>query len=126
LKIDVKRLSFKVNVYGGGTFDGNGQAWYDLYASDPYTLRPILFGTIDLHGGTIEDINLRYSPQWYNLVANSTDVVFSNITISGESVSSNTAKNTDGCVRSLLRYLSHRLGTMLMRADGTHTVLQIS
>ena len=87
-----------VNVYGGGTLDGNGQVWYDLYAKDVYTLRPILFGTIGLKGGRIEDLNLRYSPQWYNLVANSTDVVFSNITISGESKSANTAKNTDGYV----------------------------
>jgi len=85
-----------VNVYGGGTLDGNGQAWYDLYAQNNLILRPILFGTIGLHGGSIADLNLRYSPQWYNLVANSTDVIFSNITISGYSSSKNVAKNTDG------------------------------
>jgi galacturan 1,4-alpha-galacturonidase len=85
-----------VNVYGGGTLDGNGQVWYDLYAKDIYILRPILFGTIGLHGGRIEDLKFRYSPQWYNLVANSTDVVFSNIDIEGGSVSKNLAKNTDG------------------------------
>jgi galacturan 1,4-alpha-galacturonidase len=85
-----------VNVYGGGTLDGNGQAWYDLYAKDIYILRPILFGTIGLHGGRIEDLKFRYSPQWYTLVANSTDVVFSNIDIEGGSVSKNPAKNTDG------------------------------
>lgn len=85
-----------VNVYGGGTFDGNGQVWYDLYAQNNLILRPILFGTIGLKGGRIEDLNLRYSPQWYNLVANSSDVVFSGITISGYSNSKNTAKNTDG------------------------------
>jgi galacturan 1,4-alpha-galacturonidase len=85
-----------VNVYGGGTLDGNGQAWYDLYASNIYILRPILFGTIGLKTGRIEDLKLRYSPQWYNLVANSTDVVFSNIDIEGDSVSKNPAKNTDG------------------------------
>ncbi|PSN65120.1 pectin lyase-like protein [Corynespora cassiicola Philippines] len=85
-----------VNVYGGGTLDGNGQVWYDLYAKDIYIIRPILFGTIGLKGGRIEDLNLRYSPQWYNLVANSSDVVFSDITIEGDSVSKNPAKNTDG------------------------------
>ncbi|KAJ4351863.1 Exopolygalacturonase [Didymosphaeria variabile] len=85
-----------VNVYGGGTFDGNGQVWYDLYAKNNLILRPILFGTIGLKTGRIEDLNLRYSPQWYNLVANSTDVVFSDISISGYSSSSNVAKNTDG------------------------------
>ncbi|KAL5395197.1 hypothetical protein PMIN02_004296 [Paraphaeosphaeria minitans] len=85
-----------VNVYGGGTFDGNGQVWYNLYAKNNLVLRPILFGTIGLKSGRIEDLNLRYSPQWYNLVANSTNVVFSDISISGYNSSSNIAKNTDG------------------------------
>ncbi|KAK5092012.1 hypothetical protein LTR70_006103 [Exophiala xenobiotica] len=85
-----------VNVYGGGTLDGNGQVWYDLYAEDIYILRPILFGTIGLHKGSISNLNLRYSPQWYNFVANSTNVVFSDISISSYSKSNNTAKNTDG------------------------------
>jgi galacturan 1,4-alpha-galacturonidase len=76
--------------------DGNGQVWYDLYAKNIYILRPILFGTTGLHGGSIANINLRYSPQYYNWVANSTNVVFSNLTISGFSQSNNTAKNTDG------------------------------
>ncbi|KAL5363878.1 putative exopolygalacturonase X [Aspergillus floccosus] len=85
-----------VNVYGGGTLDGNGQVWYDLYAAKPLTLRPILLGVIGLHGGTIGPLKLRYSPQWYQLVANSTDVLFDGIDISGYSSSKNTAKNTDG------------------------------
>ncbi|KAL2871468.1 putative extracellular exo-polygalacturonase [Aspergillus lucknowensis] len=85
-----------VNVYGGGTLDGNGQVWYDLYAEDPLILRPILFGVIGLHGGTIGPLKLRYSPQWYQLVANSTDVLFDGIDISGYSSSENEAKNTDG------------------------------
>jgi galacturan 1,4-alpha-galacturonidase len=85
-----------VNVYGGGTLDGNGQVWYDLYARDIYVLRPILFGTVGLQGGSISNLRLRYSPQWYNFVANSTDVLFSNIDIAGSSKSKNVAKNTDG------------------------------
>lgn len=85
-----------VNVYGGGTADGNGQVWYDLYAEDIYVLRTILFGTVGLHSGSISNLNLRYSPQWYNFVANSSNVVFSDINISGYSRSNNTAKNTDG------------------------------
>ncbi|KAI5359592.1 Putative glycoside hydrolase, family 28, pectin lyase/virulence factor [Septoria linicola] len=85
-----------VNVYGGGMLDGNGQVWYDLYAADALILRPILFGTIGLKSGSISNIDLRYSPQWYNLLANSTDVVFDSLTISGYSQSEHEAKNTDG------------------------------
>ena len=85
-----------VNVYGGGTLDGNGQVWYDLYAQNDLILRPVLFGTIGLHGGMIADLNLRHSPQYYNFVANSSNVVFSGISIAGASTSKNEAKNTDG------------------------------
>ncbi|KAL4927563.1 putative extracellular exo-polygalacturonase [Aspergillus undulatus] len=85
-----------VNVYGGGELNGNGQTWYDLYAEDALILRPILFGVIGLHGGTIGPLKLRYSPQWYQLVANSSDVLFDGIDISGYSSSENEAKNTDG------------------------------
>lgn len=85
-----------VNVYGDGTLDGNGQVWYDLYAEDALILRPVLVGVIGLHGGTIGPLKLRYSPQWYHLVANSTDVLFEGINISGYSTSDNVAKNTDG------------------------------
>ncbi|KAI9037715.1 putative extracellular exo-polygalacturonase [Aspergillus affinis] len=85
-----------VNVYGGGTLDGNGQVWYDLFAEDALILRPILVGIIGLKGGTIGPLKLRYSPQWYQLVANSSNVLFDGIDISGYSSSKHEAKNTDG------------------------------
>lgn len=85
-----------VNVYGDGTLDGNGQVWYDLYAENALILRPILVGIIGLHGGTIGPLKLRYSPQWYHFVANSSNVLFEGIDITGYSKSKNTAKNTDG------------------------------
>lgn len=85
-----------VNVYGGGTLNGNGQVWYDLYAENIYILRPILFGTIGLKGGSICELQFRNSPQWYNFVANSSNVIFSDLDISGYSSSKNVAKNTDG------------------------------
>lgn len=47
-----------VNVYGGGTIDGDGHVWYDLYPVNIYILRPVLFGTIGLQGGTISNLNL--------------------------------------------------------------------
>lgn len=76
--------------------DGNGQIWYDLYAANIYILRPVLIGVIGLHSGSITNLRWRYSPQYYSFTANSTDVVFSGIDISGYSQSANVAKNTDG------------------------------
>ncbi|POS76259.1 polygalacturonase [Diaporthe helianthi] len=85
-----------VFVYGGGTLDGNGQTWYDLYAADKYTLRPVLIGIDGLHNSILSDLVLRYSPQYYTFMANSTNVVFNHFDISGYSSSSHEAKNTDG------------------------------
>lgn len=85
-----------VAIYGGGVIDGQGQAWYDLYAENIYIYRPIILGVVGLHNGTIRDLNLRYSPQYYQFIANSTNVVFDNMTISGGSNNGNPAKNTDG------------------------------
>ena len=114
-----------VNVYGGGTLDGNGQIWYDLYASNIYILRPVLFGTVGLHGGSISDLNLIYSPEYYNWVANSTDVVFSNVFITGFSKSTNVAKNTDGW--DLYRSKSITIqNSTINNGDGTYLSSPIS
>ncbi|QSZ29377.1 hypothetical protein DSL72_003891 [Monilinia vaccinii-corymbosi] len=85
-----------VFMYGGGTLNGNGQAWYDLYAKDIYIARPVLVGVDGLKNSIISDLALRYSPQYFNFIANSSNVVYNNITIAGGSVSSNPSKNTDG------------------------------
>ncbi len=85
-----------VFIYGGGTLDGNGQAWYDLYAKNIYTLRPVLIGIDGLKDSVIANLNLRYSPMYYNFVANASNIVFDSISIEGGSVSTNPAKNTDG------------------------------
>ncbi|KUL87824.1 hypothetical protein ZTR_03139 [Talaromyces verruculosus] len=85
-----------VNIYGGGTIDGNGQVWYDLFAVNATLQRPILMGIIGLEGGSIGPLKLRHSPSWYHIVANSSNVVFDGLDISGYSTSSHVAKNTDG------------------------------
>jgi galacturan 1,4-alpha-galacturonidase len=85
-----------VAFYGGGTIDGNGQVWYDLYAANIYTLRPVLIGIDGLHDSIFTDLYLRYSPEYYHFVANATNVIFNNINIAGASKSANVAKNTDG------------------------------
>ncbi|KAE8551562.1 hypothetical protein EYB25_005452 [Talaromyces marneffei] len=85
-----------VNIYGGGTIDGNGQVWYDMFAVNATLQRPILMGIIGLEGGSIGPLKLRHSPSWYHIVANSSNVVFDGLDISGYSTSVHVAKNTDG------------------------------
>ncbi|BEJ13114.1 hypothetical protein CspHIS471_0302880 [Cutaneotrichosporon sp. HIS471] len=85
-----------VFIYGGGTLDGNGQAWYDLFAKDRLIMRPVLMGVDGLKNSIIADLKWRYSPQYYSFVANSSNVVFDGIDITGRSKSEHEAKNTDG------------------------------
>lgn len=53
-----------VNIYGNGTgtIDGAGQAWWEAFASNASLLRPILFVTDGLEGGSITGLNLVNSP----------------------------------------------------------------
>jgi galacturan 1,4-alpha-galacturonidase len=83
-------------IYGGGELNGNGQAWYDAYAANIYTMRPVLIGIDGLKNSVLANLNLRYSPEYYHFVANASNVVFDSITIFGASNNSNPAKNTDG------------------------------
>ncbi|ETS78459.1 putative exopolygalacturonase X [Pestalotiopsis fici W106-1] len=87
-----------VNIYGDGVgvIDGAGQAWWEAFATNASLLRPILFVTDGLEGGSITGLNLVNSPNWFNLIANTSDVLISDITISVYSTSSTTPKNTDG------------------------------
>ncbi|KAM0813002.1 putative exopolygalacturonase X [Seiridium cardinale] len=86
-----------VNIYGDGVgvIDGAGQAWWEAFASNASLLRPILFVTDGLESGSITGLNLVNSPNWFNLIANTTDVLISDITINVHAVDV-AAKNTDG------------------------------
>ena len=57
LQISVARAFANPSI-GGGTIDGNGQVWYDLFASDEFILRPTLIGLDHLHNAVIRDLNL--------------------------------------------------------------------
>lgn len=85
-----------VHLYGGGTIEGNGQTWWDLYGQKKSTLRPVLFTTLGLHHGSISNIKMRNSPMWANLIANSSDVTFTDIAIWSVSNNQYFEKNTDG------------------------------
>lgn len=92
-----RRQSTDGKIREGGTINGNGQVWYEAYAANIYTLRPVLIGIDGLKNSIISDLVLRYSPEYYHFVANASNVVFDNINIAGGSTNPNvTAKNTDG------------------------------
>lgn len=53
-------------------------------------------GIDGLKNSILSDLVLRYSPEYYVFLANSSNVVFNKFDISGYSSSANLAKNTDG------------------------------
>lgn len=85
-----------INVYGWGTVQGNGQAWWDAYVSNKKLKRPVLFAVVGLQGGSVSELKLRNSPFWHNVIVNSSDVVYSGLDLFSTSNNENFEKNTDG------------------------------
>ncbi|KAF8648525.1 hypothetical protein AX16_006230 [Volvariella volvacea WC 439] len=81
---------------GGGTLDGVGQVWYDAFARNSTLLRPIVLTITQATGVRVENVTMINGPEWHNLVNESKDVVYNNITIRAVSTSSSRAANTDG------------------------------
>ncbi|PMD67414.1 glycoside hydrolase family 28 protein [Hyaloscypha bicolor E] len=85
-----------VNIYGGGMINGNGQVWWDRMVTNITLQRPILVGVVGLQGGTFNDLSLSNPPNWFHFVANSSDLIFDNMTMTVLSNNSNPSKNSDG------------------------------
>ncbi|GKZ29796.1 hypothetical protein AbraIFM66950_006546 [Aspergillus brasiliensis] len=88
-----------VNIYGDGkgVIDGAGQFWWSAMAEDSSVMRPCLLGTDGLHHATISGLTMLNPPNWFNFIANSTDILISNMTMLVESeIADAPAKNTDG------------------------------
>ncbi|KAF4220040.1 hypothetical protein CNMCM8980_003329 [Aspergillus fumigatiaffinis] len=85
-----------INIYGGGEIDGNGQAWWDARMNNKTIQRPILVTYMDFHGGSVSNINLRNSPNWFQLVYNSSNIVFDSVYLNASSSNSNPTANSDG------------------------------
>ena len=50
-------------------------------AENSSVVRPCLLGTDGLHHATISGLTMLNSPNWFNLIANSTDILISNMTM---------------------------------------------
>ncbi|KAG0741375.1 hypothetical protein G6F57_001115 [Rhizopus arrhizus] len=79
-----------VNMYGGGTINGNGQAWYD--AEDHTAPTVLRFALTDSKVSGIKIVN---APRAHLGVTNCENFVLDNITLKTASTSSKLAKNTD-------------------------------
>jgi len=86
-----------VNIYGGGTINGNGQVWWDAMVTNSTLQRPILVGIMGLQGGSVTDLKLINPPNWFHFVANSSGVIFDNLNLTALSNNSNPAKNSGEC-----------------------------
>ncbi|KAL2802361.1 putative exopolygalacturonase A [Aspergillus granulosus] len=88
-----------VNIYGGGkgVIDGRGQYWWSAMATDKTVMRPCLFGADGLHHATVSGLTVLDPPGWFNLIANSSDILISDMTmLVGKALQGAPAKNTDG------------------------------
>jgi len=95
-----------IHLYGGGTIDGNGQVWWDTFAtnnnagtaggSSTTFARPIPLTVGNSTNVVVEDITEISSPFWNNFVYQSSNVTYRNITINSVSYSSSPPVNTDG------------------------------
>ncbi|EPE28796.1 Pectin lyase-like protein [Glarea lozoyensis ATCC 20868] len=91
-----------IRIWGNGTLNGNGQAWYDGFAGleilDPNNtyLRPNLFYAENATNLYIEGIRFKNSACWTNFVVTSKNVVYDNVIIENVSSNKNLPKNTDG------------------------------
>ena len=83
-----------VNIYGGGIINGNGQVWWNAMVTNSTLARPILVGIVGLQGGSISDLKLINPPNWFHFVANSSDLIFSNLNLTAQSNNTNPAKNS--------------------------------
>ncbi|THU85497.1 polygalacturonase [Dendrothele bispora CBS 962.96] len=85
------------NGHGVGTFDGNGQLWYDFTKGvSNLPGRPISLMVTNTTSSHFDGIRFVQSQFWTMAIKNSVDVLFENIWINSTSNSSQPARNTDG------------------------------
>ncbi|KAI0476390.1 polygalacturonase [Xylariaceae sp. FL0804] len=88
-----------VNVYGGGegVIDGGGQVWWEAFAANDSLLRPVSLTLDGLHGGTVSGLRMVKPPSWFNFIANSSDVIVSDMDLVARSSDADVpVKNSDG------------------------------
>ncbi|KAH7137033.1 glycoside hydrolase family 28 protein [Dactylonectria estremocensis] len=85
------------SLTGSGVIDGNGQNAYDLFATDSTYKRPTLFYITNSKNVVIQNLRFKNAPNvFHSVTGGSTNIDYTDITLSAVSKSSNAPKNTDG------------------------------
>ncbi|KAI1451875.1 glycoside hydrolase family 28 protein [Annulohypoxylon moriforme] len=92
-----------INIYGDLTLeegksviDGKGEAYWEAVRNDTALLRPMLFALDGAKGATMSNLRMRNPPNWFNIIANSSDVIISNMDLRAKSLKGTKIANSDG------------------------------
>lgn len=90
-----------INIYGDlsnnrSMINGRGQAFWEELSRNSTLLRPQLFVLEGGKGVTMSNLRMRNAPNWFNMIANSTDVIISNMDLVAKSTGGVKIANSDG------------------------------
>ncbi|PSN73831.1 exopolygalacturonase [Corynespora cassiicola Philippines] len=93
-----------VNIYGDlsnekSVIDGHGQAYWEEIQTNKSQLqlfRPMLFAFDGMKGATMSNLRMRNPPHWFNIIANSSDILISNMDLRAASLNDVVIANSDG------------------------------
>ncbi|KEY72818.1 hypothetical protein S7711_04407 [Stachybotrys chartarum IBT 7711] len=90
-----------VNIYGDlsndqSLIDGHGQKYWEEIQTNRALFRPMLLSLEGLHGGTMSNIRMRNPPNWFNIIANSTDIIISDMDLVAKATDGVQIANSDG------------------------------
>ncbi|KAJ0360461.1 hypothetical protein COL154_007555 [Colletotrichum chrysophilum] len=80
-----------IHIYGGGSYNGGGDAWYAAGKTGP-----IMLTLLNAKNVLVEHITMNKSPFWHNLVEGCTNVTYSHVNMNSVQTSGKQAQNTDG------------------------------
>ncbi|KAI8962504.1 glycoside hydrolase family 28 protein [Daldinia sp. FL1419] len=92
-----------VNIYGDlsldegkSVIDGKGQAYWEEIQRNKALYRPMLFALDGMKGASMSNLRMRNPPNWFNIIANSSDIIVSNMDLRAESLNGVKIANSDG------------------------------
>ena len=108
---------------------GTGQPWWDAFKADETVLRPVLFGTEGLKGGSMSGINMKNSPNWFNIISDTTNFAISDMKLWNEETNEEAPPKVCCSCHVLLPCLCYEHRELIwcrIRMGGIHTGAPIS